>query len=187
MKHIKSYRIFESGTETKFANVDSLDGFKKSFEEEFKNEQGWSEKFGIWDDYFRNGTFDESKYLMCGKEIIGGFLIFQSDMPTYCDIIGNSETASDIKIHRNPDDFRDKSGVYLEYIFVKPEWRNRGLGKLMISHIESLGYDYMWEMSVEKKASGYWIDKIKRDILMEYEDSTESFGRTFMTYKILDK
>lgn len=187
MKHIKSYKIFESGTETKFANVDSLDEFKKSFEKEFKNGQGWSEKFGIWDKYFKNGTFEESKYLVCDGEIVGGFLIYHSDMSTYCDHIRNSETTSDIKIHRNPDDFRDESGIYLEYIFVKPEWRNQGLGKLMISHIENLGYDYMWEMSVEKKASGYWIDKIKRDVLMEYEDSTESFGRTFVTYKILDK
>ena len=197
MKHIKTWRIFESNreqydliksiSETQLINVDSLDEFKKSFAEEFKNGNDWwsSEKFKAWDQYFEDGTFGESKYLVSNGEIIGGFLIYECCVSSYYDTVKTE--IPEIKVHMNPDGFKDKSGVYLEYIFVKPEWRNKGLGKEMISHIENLGYDYMWEMSVEKKASRYWIDNIKRDVLFEYEDSTESFGKTLVTYKILDK
>lgn len=184
--YIKSYKIFESTINYKLIDVTSMDEFKKSFAKEFKSNTNWwdSEKFKAWDDYLQNGWFDGSKYMVLDDKIIGGFLIVGSSVSDYYDIIANNETTSNLKVHRNPKDFSD-NGIYLEYIFVKSEFRNAGLAKEMVEEIQKLGYDYMWEQSVDKVASKYWIDKIQRKILFEYDDTEESFGRTYVTYKEL--
>lgn len=101
-------------------------------------------------------------------------------------MIKESKSVSDIKLHSNPDLFKDKSCIYIEYIFIKPEYRNKMYARDLISYVENLGYDYMWEMSVEKVAAKYWLKTINRNILFEYDDTDEPFGRTYVTYKRLN-
>lgn len=183
MKHIK---LFENFGSTSLINVDSLDEFKQSFSDEFKGIDWFNTtKFKTWDKFLEDGIFSSSKYLTIEGKIIGGFLIFKSNISTWYDMMLENDSVSNMKVHKDPHSLDNKNGIYLEYIFIKPKWRSKGYAKELIKSIESLGYDYMWEMSVEKVASKYWLNEIKRDVMFEYDDTDEQFGKTYVTYKEL--
>ena len=187
MRHIQKYKIFES-YRPNLEKCEDINDFKNSFVTEFrKKDVDWdSKKFKIWDEYFDEGTFDQSRYLVSEGKIIGGCLIFEANLPDYWNTVEqNPEKYQDIRITTDPRKFENKSGIYLEYIFVKPEYRNSRYSKMMIDYIQSLGYDYMWEMSVDKVASKFWLEKIKRDVMASFLEEDGEMGRTWITYKNL--
>ena len=127
-----------------------------------------------------------SRYIVVDNKIIGGCLIMEADIISYYELITSQEDfpKNTLKLHTNLNYFENKSGIYDEYIFIKPEYRNKGYAQILLDYIDTLPYDYFWEMSQEKKSFKYWKNKKDRKIFMEWDDE-DYYGKSYITYKDL--
>ena len=62
--------------------------------------------------------------------------IFSSDPKVFCDLVEvDGEIAGMAIWFLNYSTWQGKHGIYLEDLFIKPEYRGRGYGKLLLKHL----------------------------------------------------
>ena len=65
--------------------------------------------------------------------------IFSSDPKVFCDLVEvDGEIAGMAIWFLNYSTWQGKHGIYLEDLFVKPEYRGRGFGKALLQHLASI-------------------------------------------------
>ena len=65
--------------------------------------------------------------------------IFSSDPKVFCDLVEvDGEIAGMAIWFLNYSTWQGKHGIYLEDLFVKPEYRGRGYGKLLLKHLAKI-------------------------------------------------
>jgi GNAT superfamily N-acetyltransferase len=71
--------------------------------------------------------------------------LFAREPRLFCDIAEwNGEPAGFAVWFINFSTFSGRSGIYLEDLFVKPEYRGRGLGKALLVHLAKTCVDNRW-------------------------------------------
>ena len=96
-------------------------------------------------DYVDEGM---SKSIMKDGEIIGVYLLGDTQLPemlSYYDDFFSKDYGLTYKLEEGVDieSYKSKKGINGIHLYIEPEYRNKGIGKVLIEHAENLG-DYIW-------------------------------------------
>jgi len=124
-----------------------------------------------------------SKSLCLNNKTIGGCILEYGDMyDTIYDIqdpkYNNFYYNINLKVKKEElNKYKDKTGIFVGFIGIEPEYRNKGYSKLLYNYINSLG-NYTWGVCEKKELDFHFHNN--RIIICEYEDK-EHNGISYIT------
>lgn len=95
------------------------------------------------------------------------------------------ETAGFALFYGNYSTFRGQCGLHLEDLYVRPEWRSRGIGRHLLSHLATLTIERgcrrleWWVQTEDEKAVTFYemLGAVAKDEWTVYRLSGEALGR----------
>ena len=172
MRHLKTYKIFENNNPI-LCDID-IEWVRSHFDEDI---------FGKFDHHLDKDRgaidFEKSKCLKLNNEIIGCYCLHESDI---VETIERVEYWTNDGLFKNleffyPKEklniFKNKIGIFGDYLYIKPEYRQKGYADILIDYSKKLS-DYNWGITAGEKAEKYWIENKGRIRICEYYSDYET-------------
>jgi GNAT superfamily N-acetyltransferase len=116
--------------------------------------------------------FDKSIKMVVDGEIVGFYLLStQETMSRFMGMATDEDIYFDIKDKKLYEELKNKSGIQGLAVGILENYRNKGLGKILLEYPKSLGYDYIWGCQMDGPSNmEQWLKR--RKIIASYPGYT---------------